>query len=187
MGSANTVRTGLGSITPVKSPSRSRAEAHAACLHGRNPSQDSGSASLMRWISPWRAGVRLRRRFGTNGRRSARRLDLPRRIQIAMLLARFCWYSSPRSMVIKASKPALSATSSRMPFFCRRGLLRVGVAPMIRQAVLKLPGDTLVEENFHPSWPTSTDLASSRAEIAASWVTVGKSSRNSPKAWPPSR
>jgi len=58
---------------------------------------------------------------------------------------------------------------------------------LIAQAILELPWDALVEENFHPSRLTSTDLASSNAEIAASLVTVGKSSMNSPKVCPPSK
>jgi hypothetical protein len=60
-----------------------------------------------------------------------------------------------------------------------------GVALVIGQAVFELPWDAFVEEDFHPSWPTSTDLASSNAAIAASLVTVGKSSMNSLRVCPP--
>src|SRR5439155_24976559 len=69
----------------------------------------------------------------------------------------------------------------------RRDLLGYSLALMIRQAVLELPWDTLVEEYSHQSWPTSADLASSNEEMAALRVTVGKSSTNSSKVCPPSR
>jgi len=65
--------------------------------------------------------------------------------------------------------------------------LRDGLAVVIDEAVLEFSRNTLVDENFHPSWRTSEDLANSRAAIAASRVTVGKSSRNSSRSCPPSK
>src|SRR5436309_4697157 len=52
---------------------------------------------------------------------------------------------------------------------------------------LELSRNTFVEKNLHPNWPTTSDLASSSAEIAASRVTVRKSSRNSSSVSPPAR
>jgi len=46
-----------------------------------------------------------------------------------------------------------------------------------RKPVLEFSRNTFVDENFHPSWRTSDDLTNSRAAIAASRVTVGKSFR----------
>lgn len=62
------------------------------------------------------------------------------------------------------------------------------LGPVERKAGLYLsfPGNAL-KKNSHPRWPTSTDLASSNAEIAASLVTVVKSSMNSFRVCPPSR
>src|ERR1017187_5202548 len=56
---------------------------------------------------------------------------------------------------------------------------RHGLALMVRQRVLELARDTLVKQNSHPNWPTTSDFPSSSAAMAASLVTVGKSSRNS--------
>jgi len=72
-------------------------------------------------------------------------------------------------------------------FSCRPNLLRVRWALVIGQAVFELPWDAFVERDFHPSWPTTTDPASSNAAIAASLVTVGKSSMNALRVCPPSR
>src|SRR5438874_7709488 len=58
---------------------------------------------------------------------------------------------------------------------------------MSREVLLKFSGYTLVQQDsFHSSLMTS-DLACSRARMAASRPTVGKSSRNSSRVWPPSR
>src|SRR5437870_13906915 len=57
---------------------------------------------------------------------------------------------------------------------------------MSREVLLKFSGYTLVQQDSHSSLMTS-DLACSRARIAASRPTVGKSSRNSSRVWPPSR
>src|ERR1035437_2877712 len=76
---------------------------------------------------------------------------------------------------------------ARRRFSCRRNLIRVQCRTHDPQAELELPWDALVEENPHPSWPTRTHLASSNAEMAASRVTVGKSSMNSSRFCPPSR
>ena len=127
---ADSSDTAFWEITPGKSaiaePCRARPACSRGCREGPvTPPEVSqrrihaaGSPPLMRWISPLRASFTVLRRSGTNGRRSASRFDLARRIRIAMLLpARFCSYSSPLSMVTKISKPALSARSSREPFF----------------------------------------------------------------------
>src|ERR1017187_8338761 len=165
----NWPQTALWDTDPDMYPGTESCGAHTACSRGRREgtairredpnagTQDADSPPPMGWISPLRASFMVLRRSGANGRRSASRFDLARRIRIAMLLpARFCSYSSPLSMVTKISKPALSARSSREPFFVAgEACLGYGVALMIRQAVLEFPWDALVEENLHPSWPTS--------------------------------
>src|SRR5579859_1582122 len=62
-----------------------------------------------------------------------------------------------------------------------------GAAFMTGQVFLKFAGQALVEENPHPSSATRSDLACSRAAMAYSRETVGKSSRNSSRDSPPSR
>src|ERR1039457_5333118 len=73
---------------------------------------------------------------------------------------------------------ALHEIEQSAVFLASEACFGYGPALMIRQAVLQLPRDALVEENPHPSWPARTELASSNAETAASRVTVGKSSMN---------
>lgn len=46
-------------------------------------------------------------------------------------------------------------------------------------------GTHFVDQNLHSSGSTTSDLARSRAAIAAERLTVGKSSRNSSSVWPP--
>src|SRR6266568_4832623 len=116
---------------------------------------------------------------GTNGRRSARRFDLERRIKIARLPARFCscdplihGHEDLEAGTLREAKQSAVLLTGEARFWH-------GAAVMVRQAVLELSGNALVEENDHPSWPTRRDLASSNAEMAASRLTVGKSSTNS--------
>jgi hypothetical protein len=59
-------------------------------------------------------------------------------------------------------------------FLARETCFRYSPALVIGQVVLELSWDAFVEENLHPTWRTSADFASSKAEIAASRVTVGK-------------
>src|SRR5450756_891408 len=61
------------------------------------------------------------------------------------------------------------------------------LAVVTRKPVFESSGKALVQEDFHPSWLTRSSFPCSRAEIAASRVTVGKSSRNSTSVCPPSR
>src|SRR5437879_103624 len=50
-------------------------------LYPKTEAQDVGSPPLIRWISPFRASFMVLRRSCTNGRRSASRFDLARRIR----------------------------------------------------------------------------------------------------------
>ena len=173
---------------PAQGPTGTR-PASGSAVGPHRSTQDAGSPPSMRMISPLRASFKALKRSGTNGSKSASRFDLARRIRMAMFLpARFCSYASPLSMVTKISQPALSARSSRAPFF----LLARPASGTVRHSrsgrlYFQLPWDALVEENLHPSWPARTELASSNAEMAASRVTVGKSSVNSARVWPPSK
>jgi hypothetical protein len=60
-------------------------------------------------------------------------------------------------------------------------------AIVIGQMILETARQAFVDQNSHPNRLTTRDFASSKAEIAADRVTVGKSSRNSSRVWPPSR
>ncbi len=72
-------------------------------------------------------------------------------------------------------------------FLTGKSRLRHGNAIVIRQRALQFAGETFVQQDFHPNWLTRSDFAYSRAATAASFDTVGKSSRNSSRVWPPSK
>ena len=78
-----------------------------------------------------------------------------------------------------AARRGACATIGRRPTEGRSFLPDLAI--MIRERVLQFA------QHLHPSWRTRRDPANSGTDTAASFVTVGKSWRNSLRASPPSR
>ena len=81
----------------------------------------------------------------------------------------------------KAEKFSVGLARKTCFLDCGTSVLRRG------EAALEASGNALIEQKVHSNWAMTRALASSSAEIAASRVTVGKSSRNSSRVSPPSR